>query len=129
MASAGLGLVSLSQLCLLTLHWFTFFVSPKALLLHFKRFIVTQEARAPSKTDNKEDESKQPVMEMVLKKNKVSWSRAFVLRMQLQVLYSHLFVHFCAFANQRRESTWKNLSLSQYLLLKQSISCVELSIT
>jgi hypothetical protein len=72
MASAGLGLVSLSQLCLLTLHWFTFFVSPKALLLHFKRFIVTQEARAPSKTDNKEDESKQPVMEMVLKKNKVS---------------------------------------------------------
>jgi hypothetical protein len=48
--------------------------SPKALLLHFKRFIVTQEVKAASKTaDDKEDSSSQPpVMEMVLKKNKVS---------------------------------------------------------
>lgn len=45
-------------------------VSPKALLLHFKRFIVTQEVRAPAKTSEGKDDAP-PVMEMVLKKNKV----------------------------------------------------------
>lgn len=48
-----------------------YFESPKALLLHFKRFIVTQEVRAPLKTSDENEEAPAPVMEMVLKKNKV----------------------------------------------------------
>ena len=39
------------------------------MLLHFKRFIVTQEIR--SSNDNKENSDAAPVLEMVLKKNKV----------------------------------------------------------
>jgi hypothetical protein len=50
--------------------------SPKALLLHFKRFIVTQEFREPAKSDKEDAVDQPPVMEMVLKKNKVGlvWS-------------------------------------------------------
>ena len=60
-------------------HILTIFIthSPKALLLHFKRFIVTQEVKGSTRvrgySDGKENEAAppQPRMEMVLRKNKV----------------------------------------------------------
>jgi uncharacterized UBP type Zn finger protein len=50
--------------------------SPKALLLHFKRFIVTQEMKAEQSSGKNSDESENkpaapPRMEMVLHKNEV----------------------------------------------------------
>lgn len=47
--------------------------SPKVLLLHFKRFIVTQELKAgqSSGENSDENEKKQSRMEMVLRKNEV----------------------------------------------------------
>ena len=48
--------------------------SPKALLLHFKRFIVSQEMKSSGGEDSGKENNKsdsQPRMEMVLRKNKV----------------------------------------------------------
>ena len=50
--------------------------SPKALLLHFKRFIVTQEVKADQSAGQNSDQNENkpavpPIMEMVLRKNEV----------------------------------------------------------
>ena len=45
--------------------------SPKALLLHFKRFIVSQEVKSGGDNGKENNKAEAPRMEMVLRKNKV----------------------------------------------------------
>jgi ubiquitin C-terminal hydrolase len=86
--------------------------SPKALLLHFKRFIVTQEQKAGPLVQHDDGTSAPPIMEMVLRKNKVNLC---VYRMLLIICFASYsassFLHLCHQAKIRLEET---LSISPY---------------
>jgi len=58
---------------------------PKALLLHFKRFIVSQEVKSGGDTGKENNKAEAPRMEMVLRKNKV--------RRYVTLLYGRLFLY------------------------------------
>ena len=62
---------------------------PKALLLHFKRFIVSQEVKSGGDTGKENNKSDAPRMEMVLRKNKVRRFVYFVVWLDYLIHSSH----------------------------------------
>ena len=86
--------------------------SPKALLLHFKRFIATQNQNAGPVVQNDDGTSGSPIKEMVLRKNKVNLCGHRMLPIICFASYSALsFLYFCQQVKILLEET---LSISQY---------------
>ena len=86
--------------------------SPKALLLHFKRFIATQNQNAGPLVQNDDGTSGSPIKEMVLRKNKVNLCGHPMLPIICFASYSALsFLYFCQQVKILLEET---LSISPY---------------